>query len=274
MIFGILRSKKKKPRLVEFTLLQLLQHNVQLGAAIKFSLLSSQWFIFGVRQKFTIINLSQTVLHYRYFLDVIRYAALSRRHILFVNERRYAQAVVSDVANSVGEAYVMGRWVGGSITNFKKIWLMYHRSLKYKNDKGLSRFKLNLKNSLRGLTVLKSLPSVVFFNSVKHSYWATGETYALHIPSAGITDSDALPDSVLYPIPGNDDAFGSIYFLNKLVAKMVLISKIETMLKAYKAFCIKLAKWAARSNRSFDKRKNKRFINNKGRHFNYNKTRA
>ena len=37
-----LKLNKTKPRLVEFTLLQLLQHNIQLGAAIKFSLLSSQ----------------------------------------------------------------------------------------------------------------------------------------------------------------------------------------------------------------------------------------
>lgn len=49
------------------------------------------------------------MLNYRYFLDVIRYAVASRRHVLFVNERRYAHSVVSDVALSVGEAYVMGR---------------------------------------------------------------------------------------------------------------------------------------------------------------------
>jgi len=34
-------NKASESRLVEFTLLQLLQHNVQLGAPIKFSLLSS-----------------------------------------------------------------------------------------------------------------------------------------------------------------------------------------------------------------------------------------
>lgn len=90
--------------------------------------------------------------------------------MLFVNERRYAKSVVSDVATSVGEAYVVGRWIGGSITNFKKIWLMYNRLLKYKNDTSLSRFKLNLKNSLRGLVTLKSLPAVIFFNSVRHNY--------------------------------------------------------------------------------------------------------
>lgn len=100
---------KKQPRLVEFTLLQLLQHNIQLGAPLKFSLLSSHWFIYGTRQTFTIINLSQTVLHFRHFLNVIRFSILGRRHVLFVNERRYAGAVVSDVALSVGEAYVMGR---------------------------------------------------------------------------------------------------------------------------------------------------------------------
>lgn len=90
--------------------------------------------------------------------------------------------------------------------------------------------------------ILRALPAVIFFNSVKHSYCATGEAYALHIPSGGVTDSDALPDSVLYPIPGNDDAFGSLYFLNKLIAKMVLLSKIETMLKFYTTFCEKMAK--------------------------------
>lgn len=119
---------------------------------------------------------------------------------------------------------------------------MHHRLLKYRQDTHLSKFKLNLKNSLKGLSVLKSLPSVVFFNSVKHSYSATGETYALHIPAGGVTDSDALPDSILYPIPGNDDAFGSVFFLNKLVAKMVLISKILLMLKTYTKLCEKWAK--------------------------------
>lgn len=56
-----------------------------------------------------IINLSQTILHFRYFLDVVRRAVLGRRHVLFVNERRYTKSVVSDVAVSIGEAYVMGR---------------------------------------------------------------------------------------------------------------------------------------------------------------------
>lgn len=38
---NVLKTFKKRRSYVEFTLLQLLQHNVQLGAAAKFSLLSS-----------------------------------------------------------------------------------------------------------------------------------------------------------------------------------------------------------------------------------------
>jgi len=96
-------------RAVEFTLLQLLQHNVHLGAAIKFSLLSSHWFIYGVRQKFAIINLFKTIVYYRIFLDVVKFSALGRRRLLIANERRYTSLIVADVANSVGEAYIIGR---------------------------------------------------------------------------------------------------------------------------------------------------------------------
>lgn len=115
---------------------------------------------------------------------------------------------------------------------------MYHRLLKFKPDMLLSQFKLNLKNLLRGLYLLKALPSVIFFNSVRYSAWASGEAHALLIPAGGITDTDASPQSLLYPIPGNDDAFGSVYFLNRLVAKVILISKISVMLDIYGEFCL------------------------------------
>lgn len=156
-------------RLLEFTLLQMLQHNVQLGAAVRFSLLSSHWFVFGSYKNFSIINLSQTAAHYRYFLEVIRYVTNRARHMLFVDERRFTTFVVADVAKSVGEAYVVGRWIGGSLTNFKKLWFMYHRLLGTASNQSLGSFKSNLKNSLSGLAFLHSLPSLIFVNSVKLS---------------------------------------------------------------------------------------------------------
>lgn len=142
---------------------------------------------------------------------------------------------------------------------------MYYRLLKYKKEAYLTRFKINLKNSLNGLMILKSLPSAICFNSVRHNYWGTGESYALHIPAGGITDTDAAPHSVMHPLPGNDDAFGAVFFLNQLVAKTVLISKIVAMLKAYEEFCAKLEKFARKQARRKARKDHKK------RKFNYQK---
>jgi len=119
---------------------------------------------------------------------------------------------------------------------------MYYRLLRDTGDASLSRFALNLKRSLRGLFVLKSLPGLSFFNSVKHSQWGTGEARAMFVPSGGVIDTDAYPSSIMFPIPGNDDAFGAIYFLNRLVAKVVLIAKIMGMVRRYSVVCEKLVK--------------------------------
>lgn len=49
------------------------------------------------------------MLNFRYFLAVVRVMVRARRHVLFVNERPYALVITRDVAQSVGEAYVLGR---------------------------------------------------------------------------------------------------------------------------------------------------------------------
>lgn len=120
---------------------------------------------------------------------------------------------------------------------------MYERMLAFRAEASLSRFELNLKRSLRGLFLLKSFPGLSFFNSVKHSYWGAGEAYAMFVPSGGIVDTDAYPHSIMFPIPGNDDAFGSIFFLNRLVARVVILAKITAMVARYSKACEETNKW-------------------------------
>lgn len=117
------------------------------------------------------------------------------------------------------------------MTNFKKMLISYHKLLKYDNHKVLTGRKYYLRRSLKGLTSLNTLPGAVFFNSIRTNYWGVREAHALKLPSAAILDTDSDPADVLYPVPGNDDAFGSIYFLNQLVAKTILITKIGRLLK-------------------------------------------
>lgn len=135
---------------------------------------------------------------------------------------------------------------------------MYVRLLRLERTTGLSTFRLALKKFLAGLSVSKALPGAIFFNSVKDSHWAAIESWALHIPSAGISDTDASTHSVLYPIPGNDDAFGSILFFNQLLAKAVLIAKLSDMLRLYRSFQLSLKSLADRLERKKSSR-SKRF---------------
>lgn len=58
----------------------------------------------------------------------------------------------------------------------------------------------------------------------------------MFVPSAGIADTDSYPHSVMFTIPGNDDAFGSVYFLNLLIAKVVVLSKMRLIVKLYAKF--------------------------------------
>lgn len=111
-----------------------------------------------------------TVLYYRKFLGLVELSILGRHHVLFVNERKHISGAVSNIASSVGEAYVMGRWVGGTLTNFKKIIVAYNILLRGKKSDELTRYKWNLKKSLEGLQILNSLPGVVFFNSAKNNF--------------------------------------------------------------------------------------------------------
>lgn len=94
---------------------------------------------------------------------------MTRKRILFVNDRRYLKFSLAEVANSIGEPYIAGRWVGGTLTNFKKLMLMYHIFLKHKLVETLPRFKQSLKRTLEGLSSLRSLPTVAFFNSTRRS---------------------------------------------------------------------------------------------------------
>lgn len=66
----------------------------------------------------------------------------------------------------------------------------------------------------------------------------------MFVPSGGIVDTDAYPHSIMFPIPGNDDAFGSIFFLNRLVARVVILAKITAMVARYSKACEEANKWA------------------------------
>ncbi|MFZ9139299.1 MAG: 30S ribosomal protein S2, partial [Bacilli bacterium] len=62
---------------------------------------------------------------------------------------------------------------------------------------------------------------------------AVAEARKLNIPVFGITDTNCDPDLVDYPIPGNDDAIGSVRLIVQTIADAIVEAKGGVTVVAY-----------------------------------------
>jgi small subunit ribosomal protein S2 len=69
-----------------------------------------------------------------------------------------------------------------------------------------------------GVTKLASPPKALFIVDVKKESVAFREAIRCAVPMIAMVDTNVNPTDVLYPIPANDDAVGSIAIITKAVA--------------------------------------------------------
>ena len=79
--------------------------------------------------------------------------------------------------------------------------------------------------------LISQAPDIVFVIDVPHETLAVAEAKKLGIPVVAICDSNANPDGIAYPIPGNDDAGKAIALYCNLMAGAAL-DGIQAELKA------------------------------------------
>jgi small subunit ribosomal protein S2 len=77
---------------------------------------------------------------------------------------------------------------------------------------------IRLTDYLSGIRDMKDSPSVMFVVDLMKEHIAVAEAKRLGIPVVAIADSNADPEMVEYPIPGNDDAIRSIKLFSNLMA--------------------------------------------------------
>ena len=76
-----------------------------------------------------------------------------------------------------------------------------------------------------GIKDLNGLPAAIFVVDVVHDALAFKEANKLNIPIVGITDSNADPSVINYPIPANDDAIKTIQLICDYVATTLIAKK-------------------------------------------------
>ncbi|MEW6749530.1 MAG: 30S ribosomal protein S2 [Candidatus Latescibacterota bacterium] len=224
----------------DFTIRDLLEAGTHFGHQTRRWNPAMRPYIFTERNGIHIIDLQKTVGKIRQACDAVRQAARSGRAILFVATKKQAGEIVRAEAERCGQYYVTERWLGGMLTNWDTIrhsirHLDYldrisqdgtYEKLKKKEVLVLEKEREKLKRTLTGIRQMGGLPGLVYIVDIRKEHIAVREAAKLEVPAVAIVDTNCDPESVTYPIPGNDDAIRSISLITRLIADAALEGRV------------------------------------------------
>jgi len=214
-----------------------------LEAGVHFGHQKSRWnpkmapFIFTERGGVHIFDLAKTEENLEEALKFVRTIAANGGQVLFVGTKKQAQDIVREAAVSVEMPYVTERWMGGMLTNFPT-FLSQIRNFKKlveqieKNEFATKKQLVvaqkkaeKLEANLGGIKEMKKLPDAIFVVDVVREDGAVAEARKSGIPVIAIVDTNANPELIDYPIPGNDDAIKSVKILTEEIARVISENK-------------------------------------------------
>ena len=192
-------------------------------------------FIFAERSGIYIIDLQKTLRQIHAAQELLRSVVLKGEGVLFVCTKKQLKAIVQAEAASCGGFYVTERWLGGTLTNFQTLKRQIRRLRELeqgavdgdfenytKKEKLLfERERVKLSRNLEGIKLMGRLPGALFVVDAKKEKIAIAEANKLGVPVVAIVDTNADPDVITVPIPGNDDAIRSVSLITAALADVI-----------------------------------------------------
>jgi len=208
---------------------------------VHFGHLSKHWnpkmgrFIFGKKKKVYIIDLEKTAQKLAEAKDFAKQKAKAGEKILFVSTKKQLRHEIEGLAVSCGMPYIVERWIGGLLTNFSTVRSRVNRYLELldKREKGefdkkprkevvkLNREIERMEKNYKGVTSMEGLPECVYVVDPKKESACVKEVNKLGIPIIALIDTDANPEIISYPIPGNDDSIKSVKYITSHIVEAV-----------------------------------------------------
>jgi len=221
--------------------------NQLLEAGVHFGHQTRRWnpkmkpFIFTERNGIHIIDLRKTLDRLKMAQQAIREVVLRGDRVLFVCTKKQLRTIVEQEAERCDSFYVTERWLGGMLTNFQTIRKQIRRLKELERGQEenafefytkkerlvLDRERIKLDKYLVGVKDMSRLPGAIFIVDAKREMIAVREAAKLGIPIMAITDTNADPDLVDYPIPGNDDAIRAVSLIAKAIADTIVVARGE-----------------------------------------------
>lgn len=201
-----------------------------LEAGVHFGHQTKRWnpkmkeYIFTSRDDIYIIDLEKTASCIESAYAEIKKIAENGGNFLFVGTKKQANEAAKEEALRSNSYYVIERWLGGTLTNFRTIRKKIKRLeeiekmeadglfevLPKKEVIGLKKEYDKLNKVLCGIRNMEKLPDALIIVDPKKEINAIHEARKLNIPVFGLVDTNCDPDDVDFVIPGNDDAVRSV----------------------------------------------------------------
>jgi small subunit ribosomal protein S2 len=212
-----------------------------LDAGLHFGHQTKRWnpkmkrYIHGAKNGIYIIDLNKTLSQLELAKTFLNDVVLRGDKILFVGTKKQAREIFKTTAEGLEQPYVIHRWLGGMLTNNKTIRSSVARmrelqkmeadgtmeKLLKKEVSVLRREKIKLERNLSGIANLEKKPGAMFVVDQNREKLAIAEAHRLNIPIVALVDTNADPDEVDYPIPGNDDSLRSIGLIAEVLGETI-----------------------------------------------------
>lgn len=210
--------------MVSVNMREMLEAGVHFGHQVRKWNPKMKPYIYGKKNGIYIINLQTSIELFKTALNFITEVVASGDEALIVGTKKQAQSIITEISEETGMHYVNNRWLGGLLTNFNMIKKSIDKLIdldemkqdgrwEVKSKKEQSRLEKiykKLHKNLWGMRHIKKLPGVVIVIDSTFEEIAVFEAKKLDIPIVGIVDTNANPEGISYPVPGNDDAIRSI----------------------------------------------------------------
>jgi len=217
--------------MVNINMREMLEAGVHFGHQVRRWNPKMKPYIYGKKNGIYIINLQTAIELFKEGLKFITDTVASGKDVLIVGTKKQAQTIIEDISEETeGMHYVHKRWLGGLLTNFSMIKKSIEKlidldemkkdgrwEVKSKKEQSkLEKVYKKLHKNLWGVRNLQEPPGVIIIIDSTYESIAVYEAKKLNIPIVAIVDTNANPEEIDFPIPGNDDAIRSIrLFVNK-----------------------------------------------------------
>ncbi len=180
--------------------------------------------IYTTQNGVDIIDLEQTKNQIKEAVSFLKSLREQKKRIIFIGEKPEIIQSVKEIALSLGEPYIVNRFIGGSITNFPQIkkrveklqnmidakdrgeWVKFTKKEQLLMQRELEKLDKNF----GGLTGLTSLPGAIVVIDSKHEVIPVREAAIAHIPVISLSNTDCDISTIEYPIICNDSSKSSV----------------------------------------------------------------